>query len=268
MGRLDTVAEASLEEVRQRLTQRRIAFLGTARNCASALPASVTKLHELAALFGHAEIHVYENDSEDGTGELLSRMAQQGLLQVQRESGIAQRMPLRTERLAYARNRLLDGVLARPQPWDYICWADLDGLVGARFTVEGFLSNFQLEEVWDAVFPISWPLYYDLWALREEAVCARDYVWDTQHRINAVLGDGGKLHAATQQLAPGKVRGWLPVQSAFGGFGLYKGVVARLGRYVGVEGEREVCEHVPYHEGLYRAGAKLYINPRCVTHIA
>lgn len=267
MGRLHPVEVRSLDEVRQRLRGQRIAFLGTARSCAKALPAAINKLRELGALFGGHEIHVYENDSDDETGTLLDHYARDGLLHAIREQGVAQRLPLRTERLAYGRNRLLDQVLARG-PFDYIGWADLDGLVGDRFSTDGFLSNFQQEEVWDAVFPLSWPLYYDLWALREDTICPHDYVWDGQHRLNAALHAGREIHAATQQLVPGRVAGWVPVRSAFGGFGLYKAGVVGQGRYTGLVDGREVCEHVPYHELLVKAGARLYLNPKCITHIA
>jgi len=273
LGRIEALPERSLDDIRQALRGKRIAFLGTARSCAKALPASITKLRALGALFGSAEIHVYENDSSDDTGALLDHFARDGLLHAQREQGIAQRMPLRTERLAYGRNKLLDKVLAQQTapggvPFDYLCWADLDGLVGERFSVDGFLSNFQFEEAWDAVFPLSWPLYYDLWALREPTICAADYVWSGQHTLNAALFAGREIHAATQQLAPGRVAGWVPVQSAFGGFGLYKAAVAGHGRYTGLVDGREVCEHVPYHAQLVAAGARLYLNPKCITHIA
>jgi hypothetical protein len=265
-GALHLLAERPLDEVRQQLRGQKIAFLGTARSCAKALPASINKLRELGSLFGAHEIHVYENDSTDDTGALLDHYARDGLLHAIREQGVAAQMPLRTERLAYGRNRLLDQVLPRG-PFDYICWADLDGLVGDRFSTDGFLSNFQLDAVWDAVFPLSWPLYYDIWALREDSICAHDYVWDGQHRLNAVLHAGKEIHAATQQLAPGRVAGWVPVRSAFGGFGLYKGHIVAQGRYTGLVDGREVCEHVPYHALLQQAGARLYLNPKCITHV-
>jgi hypothetical protein len=267
---MDLVAPRPLEQVKAELASRRILFLGTARDCAAALPAAIRRLGELGGLFASHAIMVFENDSKDATGELLDAWAAEGRLTSLREPGLHARMPLRTERLAHARNRLLDRALAEDLAgrFDYVCWADLDGLVGERFDTDGFLSNFTLDEVWDAVFPVSWPLYYDLWALREDTIAPTDYMHDTECRVNAVLGDAGKLHAATQQLQPARMRGWLPVRSAFGGFGLYKaGIVAR-GRYVGLLRGREVCEHVPYHEALGRAGARLYINPRCITHIA
>lgn len=267
LGRFEPLAEPGPDAIRQMLRGQRIAFLGTARSCAPALPASIAKLRELGALFAHHEIHIYENDSSDDTGAMLDHWARDGLLHAMREQGVAERMPLRTERLAYGRNKLLDHVLERG-PWDYICWADLDGLVGERFAVDGFVSNFRHTEAWDAVFPLSWPLYYDLWALREPTICPDDYVASGLHTLNAALFAGREIHAATQQLQPGRVAGWLPVQSAFGGFGLYKGAVAALGRYSGLVDGREVCEHVPYHRLLVQAGARLYLNPQCITHIA
>ena len=267
LGRLVIDDPLPAQAVRERLQGRRILFLGTARSCAKALPASITKLRELGALFAEHEIHVYENDSTDATGALLDQWAAEGVLHAIREQGIAAAMPLRTERLAYGRNRLLDHAIGR-RPWDYVCWADLDGLVGERFSVDGFLSNFQHEDAWDAVFPLSWPLYYDIWALRESQICPSDYVWDGQHRLNAALHAGKEIHAATQILAPGRVAGWVPVQSAFGGFGLYKAAIVGRGRYTGLVEGREVCEHVPYHAALVAAGARLYLNPQCLTHIA
>lgn len=269
LGRLQTLEAPTPEAIRAQLRGKRIAFLGTARSCAAALPASIEKLRELGSLFAHHSIHVYENDSADDTGALLDHYARDGLLQAIREQGVATRMPLRTERLAYGRNKLLDHVLGQDGPGpDYLCWADLDGLVGARFSVDGFLSCFRFEEAWDAVFPLSWPLYYDLWALREPTICPTDYVWSGQHTLNAALFAGREIHAATQQLAPGRVAGWVPVQSAFGGFGLYKAGIVGHGRYTGLQDGREVCEHVPYHAQLLAAGARLYLNPQCITHIA
>ncbi|MEY4416134.1 MAG: hypothetical protein RIQ53_3427 [Pseudomonadota bacterium] len=252
--------------VRQRLAGARIAFLGTARNCGAAFAPAIDKLRALGGLFAHHEIHVFENDSTDATGSQLAQFARDGLVHAMQDQGVDAVMPRRTERLAWARNRLLDQVLARG-PWDYIAWADLDGLVGARFSEAGFLSNFALEPVWDAVFPLTWPLYYDIWALREDHICPGDYVADGRHTLNAVLAEGKEIHAATQILAPQRVKGWVPVKSAFAGFGLYKAGTARLGRYVGLIDGEEVCEHVPYHAQLVAGGARLWLNPQCLTHI-
>ena len=54
-------------------------------------------------------------------------------------------------------------------------------------------------------------------------------------------------HAGVQVPAPGWVKGWLPVQSAFGGFGAYRSRITRVGRYHGLQIGAEPCEQVPHH---------------------
>jgi hypothetical protein len=264
-GGLNFYEQLPEDAILQNLSTKKIAFLGTARDCASRLPSTLSKLGELTALFAQSQIVVYENDSKDGTDTLLATYAQQGTLTAIQETGIATLLPLRTERLAYGRNRLLDFVLGGPS-LDYVCWLDMDGLVDARFSVNGFLSNFQNESAWDAVFPISTPLYYDIWALRDDVMCSGDVVWNSVHKYNAALSTT-TTHAVVHQLAPGNIHGWVPVKSAFGGLGLYKFDMIGKGRYSGLQGNAEICEHVPYHAGLIEAGARLYINPNCITNM-
>lgn len=74
------------------------------------------------------------------------------------------------------------------------------------------------------------------------------------------------MHTAVQQLGPGSLQGWLSVDSAFGGLGLYTVEAASKGRYIGMVNNEGICEHVPYHQGLIRSGARLYVNPECMTH--
>lgn len=56
---------------------------------------------------------------------------------------------------------------------------------------------------------------------------------------------------------------WIEIDSAFGGFAIYRRNWFDLVGYVGVadDGE-EVCEHVSFNTALRRNGAKLYINPQ------
>lgn len=249
------------------LKTKRIVFLGAARNCEQRIQGSLHRIFELSELFGDYRIKVYENDSVDRTLEIIrSELADNSHCELTAETGLDKILPLRTQRLAYARNKLLDATLAQHPDFDYVCWIDLDGLVDARFSTSGFLSNFRFESVWDAVFPVSAPLYYDVWALREHSIAPDDLVWRMKHRIPSVIGARKDVHTAVQQLAPGNLRGWLRVESAFGGMGIYKMASVPHGRYVGLLDNEEICEHVPYHQALTRSGARLYINPQCITH--
>jgi hypothetical protein len=266
-GNISFVEPLEGNELSDFLKGKRIVFLGAARNCGDRIQGSLQKISELAELFGDYRIKVYENDSADSTlATIQSEFLGNDKCEVSSETGLDKLLSQRTQRLAYARNKLLDATLADHPDFDYVCWVDLDGLVDARFSTEGFLSNFNYEGVWDAVFPVSAPLYYDVWALRERTLAPSDLVWQMKHQIPSVIGGRKDLHTAVQQLAPGNLRGWLRVESAFGGMGIYKMACARKGRYVGLLNNEEVCEHVPYHQALSRAGARLYINPQCITH--
>jgi hypothetical protein len=266
-GKINYLEPASDEQVNQLLKTKKIIFLGTARSCATKIAESINRIFSLAENFADYRIEIFENDSEDHTLSIIQEMVLNNpRLSVVTESGLDQVLPGRTQRLAYARNKLLDRALISNPEFDYICWADLDGLVDDRFSTQGFLSNFMYESVWDAVFPITYPIYYDVWALREKTIAPNDVAWDAKHRVPSVVSHGKNLHAAVQQLAPGSLTGWLSVESAFGGFAIYKNQYAGAGRYVGTKRGEEICEHVIYNKSLIHAGARLYINPECITY--
>jgi hypothetical protein len=57
----------------------------------------------------------------------------------------------------------------------------------------------------------------------------------------------------------------MPVQSAFGGAGLYKMKSIMGTKYVGYEKnhiDKQICEHVTFNKCLIDKGCKLYINPK------
>ena len=266
-GRIVYFEPLSEEVTRSLLSEKRIVFLGAARNCAGKITESINRVLELAKYFKEYRIKIFENDSSDETPQLISDSLKGNVnAEVFTEKELCAALPSRTQRLAHARNCLLDATIEQQADFDYVCWLDLDGLVDSRFTNEGFLSNFKYEAVWDAVFPVTMPIYYDIWALREKYISPIDIVWHSQHLVPSVIRSKRNLHAAVQQLTQDNLSGWLSVESAFGGFGLYKMDISSKGRYVGIINNEEICEHVTYNESLYRAGARLYINPECITH--
>jgi hypothetical protein len=216
----------------------------------------------LRGLFGASEFHVFENDSTDRTSELLRQWEREGVLTLHSRQGLDAVMPKRTERLAYGRNLLVAAALARPQ-FQYICWVDMDGLIDESFDVGGFSSCFQFDEAWEAVFPVNTGYYYDIWALRHPVMWPDDYMVQMNTECDLALGNRSIVETAmkSRQIKAELMLGWLPVESAFGGMGIYKASACGNGRYVGVEEGREICEHVSFHRGLHGAGGRLYINP-------
>ena len=254
-------------EVQSMLRQKRIVFLGAARDCGDSIQETVKTVRRLSSYFSDSRFCIFENDSIDETLQRLESIGveQNGWLEHVSESKLDDCYPERTERLAYVRNLLLQRALSAYPSFDYICVIDCDGIIGNsadHFNYSGFLSSFKYERVWDAVFPVTEDYYYDIWALRHEFICPYDYL-DYSRSGDAVLGRDMIVAAAslTRQLHLKKMTGWLEVDSAFGGMGVYKLPSLRSCIYAGRQEEREVCEHVPLHQKMKSQGCRLYINP-------
>lgn len=250
------------------LRTRSIAFVGCARQCADAIETSMRKLDSLGHLFGRHELLVFENDSTDDTAERLRALATELPIRLIQAPGLGRQLTQRTARLAYGRNTLLEAALASGA--DYICVADLDGVVTDESpTLNAFADAFRRDRCWDAVFPVNAGMYYDIWALRHPVLCPNDFMVKGAS-FDASLGDALETHyAATAVQADLRtLKGWLPVDSAFGGMGVYKRQALTDVRYVGLHKGRQICEHVPLHEQMRRQGKRLYISPAFVlpTH--
>lgn len=248
------------------LQEKTIVFLGCARNCEAQIDDSISTLVRIGELHQSFKIVIFENDSSDRTAKILQKYAALGTIEFITKSDLDASFPLRTQRLAYARNLLLNRALVLNP--DYFCMADLDGVVGAEFNLDGYLSNFACEKSWDAVFPANRDFYYDIWALRHPEICPKDFMV----LINQ-LSPGFKTEDAydlfwknINKIDFKNMRAWLAVDSAFGGMGVYKLASFRYAQYFGLENGQETCEHVAFHQKAVCHGARLYINPKFIVN--
>jgi hypothetical protein len=243
-----------------------VAFLGCARDCVDAVESSINNLQELGSLFKSSRIFIFENDSSDGTSELLRRISEPSGFYLLQEAGLDGVFPLRTQRLSYGRNRLFRHALTYSP--DYIVVVDLDGIVDFSRVREGLISCMTLPDVWDAVFPVNSGEYFDLWALRHSKLFPYDYEFH-MNDLPPVLQQRSVIDYVMrgQHLFDFKsLSGWLRVESAFGGMGIYKSEVFRYSSYRGDDenGVRR-CEHVHFHESTERSTKRLYMNPNFVV---
>jgi len=258
-------------------------LIGAARNIADKLPRSLATMAQIAALFSRSAIVIGENGSTDGTKAVLEtfRTTDPDRHHVLTLDAEANAIPARTVRLALVRNKLLDYVHAHYSTYDYILMIDLDGILDG-FDVPSISKALQTPGKWDALFANSTGKYYDIWALRSEALNVTFDCWDlvrhmqVQYNVTQALA---KQVAVTQyqNLIP-PTRDPVPVLSAFGGLGLY-----RLGSTTGcvyngittacscthlIKSIRPnscfpcACEHVSFHRDMIdKHGAKLFILP-------
>jgi hypothetical protein len=185
--------------------------------------------------------------------------------------GLDQRLLFRTGRIAFGRNMVAAVLRAEPfNRFDYAVLLDFDDVNVAPVDLDVHPKTFQQldkDETWGAAFANSLGVYYDMWALRHPQVCPGD-VW-LQCELARLSGANSReeafrnhflsrLFQIPTDLSP------FPVESAFGGLGIYKlqCFVKTTGVYRGdqlcafqKDGKGYVlhyqaCEHVSFHESI------------------
>ncbi len=251
------------------LSEARILVVGIARNCEKAIRHDVLQLH--AAFQGAQQLHWFlvESDSSDKTLEVLASLESElPDFRFRSLGNLASSIPDRTDRIAYCRNVYLEELDSNPlyASVEYVVVADLDG-VNNLVTSEGVDSCFTRSD-WDVCTANQRAPYYDIWALRHPVWnpndCLMQYAFlserGAQRELAAWVSAYGKMITIPESAD------WIPVDSAFGGLGLYRRAILAGARYSGAgENGEPVCEHVPLHKQLRARGARIFINPRLIN---
>lgn len=260
-------------------------LIGAARNIAEKLPHSLRTMIRIATLWGQSSIVIAENGSTDDTKAVLEkyRRSDPARFKVLTLDAEANDIPARTMRLALVRNRLLEYVHTHYSTHEYILMVDLDGILD-DFDIYSIRKAFQtpIQGGWDALFANSAGKYYDIWALRSPALNVGFDCWDFVRHMQLQIRlppEFAKEIAVKQYQNKIPVdREPIPVDSAFGGLGLY-----RLAKTVGCVYNGQMtscsctelikniipgscfpytCEHVSFHKDMIdKHGAKLFILP-------
>ena len=249
-----------------------------AKDCAKAIEKNIPEVEKLGACFADYHIIIYENNSTDGTKELLTQWQSinEKVLAITEdlpETDAQQRKlhlgknPTRIQRIADCRNRVLEETRKRFAP-DFFCFIDID--------IEWFSSKSIVEAIehapddWGALFANGrvWleypdhvdknPFPYDSYAFVKEGVNpanTKGWVVDRDfHPMTAwVMNQGTKRHA------------YFGCHSAFGGIGIYRWELLKP-LYYSIYQTPELkaigacmCEHIPVHIDIVRQGYRLYI---------
>jgi hypothetical protein len=249
-----------------KLCERSAVFAGCARDCAQHLDAVLANVERMAALYGKAAFVFVENDSQDDTKarllRWLSSRPQGTLLQL---DGLALIEPGRTARLARARNAYLAELRGGPyRDYDDLIVLDFDEVNASPIDTSAFAAAAEFLHA-DArtvgVFANSSPVYFDIWALRHPVWCPGDCWADIRaiRHLPPAQAIERLLYARQIAINPGQAP--IPVESAFGGLGLYRLALVLVHRYVGSNPDgTEVCEHVSLNTALSGDG-QLFIYP-------
>ena len=246
----------------------RIVVVGVIRNGERSIASEIRRLHELLSPIGDLEVFVVESDSDDRTAKVLEGLqSEYPWFSFATLGRLRDEISSRTARLALCRNRYVEELQSRGLgKLDWVIVSDLDG-VNTRLTTGSVATALQLDE-WDAITANQLGRYYDVWALRHPLLSPNDYRRCVElyrsFGMKSVTAVGRSLYA--RMVAIPRDYDPIEVDSAFGGFAIYRPWVFETCRYSGLGPDgNEVSEHVPFNEAIRVAGGRVCILPGLVN---
>lgn len=251
-----------------------ILYAGTARNVAQFIEKEIQFLGACLGQFKKVHGLIIESDSSDDTLEKLEKIkASVPNFHYISYANLSKKMPQRTQRLACCRNRIIQELRDNPvyAKVDYVAIADLDA-VNVDLTPQKIEQCWGVKEDWGGITANQGEFYYDIWALRHPDWCPTDcmqQIKQLQKFCDEKAAHNLAVWAKNIHITP--EAGLIPVDSAFGGFGIYKRDAYLSGEYEGIAANGDqICEHVHFHQKLREAGHKIFINAaliNCGKHV-
>ena len=249
--------------------KRSVLITGLARDVCKDIESQILLLEQAFRNFDEIHFLIIESDSMDDTVLKLKHLqSRQNNFYFISLGNLQTTISNRIERLAFCRDIYMNEIRenATFRNIDYVCVVDFD-LVNDELTAAALESTF-LRNDWCGVFANQAGAYYDIFALR-----AKNWSEGNCWESDRILREQGMHPILSQQIAVYSKRrrimtseSWIPVESAFGGLGIYKrDCIANLKYQINGLPESGVCEHVPFNTSLSNRGHKLFINPALVN---
>ncbi|MBU3604748.1 glycosyltransferase family A protein [Polynucleobacter sp. AP-Kaivos-20-H2] len=250
------------------ISQATVLLAGTARNVAQYISTEMKHLLSAVQDFKKVFVLIIESDSSDSTIEVLQNLKEQiPNFDYLALGNLSEKIPLRTARIAHCRNHIISSVKNDPKyaSVDFVILADLDG-INTHIKKSSIADCWKKETPhWDVVTANQLDFYYDIFALRHKYWSPYDCV-EQQNNLEKIMGYDQSVNLAvwSKQVKLPIMGGYIEVDSAFGGFAIYKKQAYISSTYTGGEvgqiNGNEICEHVSHCEGMRNAGYRIYIN--------
>ncbi len=240
-----------------------VLIAGPARNICEHISKDIRSLFDATSGFKERFGLVIESDSTDNTVFVLEELKNSlNNFDYVSLGNLSKRMPKRTERLAYARNLILEQVKnnERYKNVDFVIMADLDGI--NRDITKERIERCWDSDVWDVVTANQPDAYYDIWTLRHPIWCPNDCFEELRKLENTVGKENAwNILIKARQISLNPSMGMIEVDSAFGGLGIYKKHVFICGKYDGLDSNGyEVSDHISFHHEIRKGGYRIFID--------
>ena len=236
-----------------RMRNRRVVIAGLVRNAIDVLPATIERIEQLGKHFADYWVVVGENDSDDGTTEMLQTWAESNCRVVLLSETLGDavnektRCPQRGDRMARYRNQYLHLIAERFADLDSVIVVDMD--LPGGWSEAGVANTFGWDD-WDFVGSNGVVVQRNRWRLN------RQFQYDTW-----AFRRQGSFDQMNNELV--NLYSWRrgepleEVYSCFGGLGVYRMPAILSAEYAGGD-----CEHIALHRDMRTAGySQTFMNP-------
>jgi hypothetical protein len=246
-----------------------ILIVGCVKDCEKTIDDDIKKIYKSFKFFNSISWLLIESDSTDKTVRKLKHINKNiNNFEYISLGDLKSRLPKRTQRIAYCRNKYLDQINNNPKyrNTDYVVIADFDG-INNKITQEAVQSSWNYTG-WDVCTANQDGPYYDIWALRHKEWCPGD--WLSEYKALSKLNKNDfynmqkSLYSKMRKIPTNSK--WIRVDSSFGGLAIYKKEILKGTKYQGLDKYgQEICEHISLNLDLNKKGYKIYINPKLVN---
>jgi hypothetical protein len=261
-----------------------IYVVGTVSNVSCDVEKDLNRVLSSLRRFNFLGAYLVESDSTDDTINILQKMKKDNnKIDFVAKGNLKELFSDRVERIRHCRNIYVNYLrnLDKQDFPDYVAVVDLDG-VNSRLTNRAINSSFTRLD-WDVVTANQSGGYYDIFALRAEGWQTGNCFDELQRLKDEIVSklqteykdyskfqtlrlfDQARVHAIYSKMRKIAVdHPWISVDSAFGGFAIYKSHIFKQFDY-GDFLENGDSEHVIFHEKIIKSGGKIFINPAMIN---
>ena len=252
------------------LQEKPILVVGIVKNIEKTLKKDIQNISTALEFFNEVHWFLVRSNSTDKSEEILSEIKKINInfkyLSIDTPENS---YSFRTEKLAIGRNKYLSYIRENIDPlkFPYIVIADFN-LLNNKLSSEAVLSSWSRDD-WDVVTANQSGRYYDIWALRHPLWSPND-CWEQHEFLKKYIKIPEIVNAysiKSRMLRIPKGSDWIPVESAFGGFAIYKSNFLMHNFFY--EGKNEagnmICEHVYFNKKIKQSGASIFINTSLIN---
>lgn len=238
------------------------------RNCEKTLENEIRIINKSFKQFKKVSWIIVESDSRDFSIQKIKSLQNKFDINLISLGNLRYNLKKRTERIAKCRNKYLN-ILKKKKynNFDFVAVADLDG-VNNLLNEKKINACWNSKKNWDACFANQDAPYYDIWALRHKYWSPND-CFKTLKFLNSLkinTNQAKRMSYLDRMLKINKKLDPIEVDSAFGGFAIYKKKIIKNCHYRGLDkNNNELCEHVHFNNMIKRKKAKLFIMPHLIN---